>query len=209
MIRPNRRMLFPTPIWTASLDDLSEYSEPMIERIEAMRLTDPGLTRSNVGGWHSPDRLHELDEFRPLAAAVMELLHQEVARALLLDTEDHEFFVQTMWSMVNFKHSYNFVHRHPACLFSGVYYLRCSEGSGTLNFHDPRADVRMLRPPLREESEPTYHIIRITPQIGLLVLFPAWLPHDVGPNLNTEPRIALSFNINASRRADRGLPARA
>lgn len=187
--------LFPSPVWTTELEGFDENDQRMLAYLEELRARDPGLQRSNVLGWHSPDDLQTVEVFRPLAREVLGLVENDVSSLLRLDTERYEFHVDSMWAIHNGKHAYNFVHRHPGCVYSGVYYLQCGEGAGTLNFHDPRADVRMLRPPALEEVSYTYHIVRYAPVRSRLVVFPAWLPHDVSPNLSDTPRVAVSFNV--------------
>lgn len=37
---------------------------------------------------------------------------------------------------------------------------------------------------------------RITPHVGLLVVFPSWLEHRVEPHENREPRISIAMNLS-------------
>jgi uncharacterized protein (TIGR02466 family) len=187
--------LFPSPVWMTELEDFDDHNRRMLEYLEELRARDQGLKRSNVLGWHSPDNLQTVDEFQPLRREVLALIENDVSSLLRLDTDRYEYHIDSMWAMHNGKHAYNFVHRHPGCIYSGVYYLQCAENAGSLNFHDPRADVRMLRPPALEEVSYTYHIVRYAPVRSRLVVFPAWLPHDVGPNLSDTARVAVSFNV--------------
>jgi len=194
--------LFPSPLWIGDLDALAPHNGAMLAYLEALRQSDAGLRRANVLGWHSPDDLHRLAVFAPLRDVILSILDSRVASALKLDLVRHRLCLSSMWGMWYPKFGHAFLHRHPHSLFSGVYYLTCEGGSGTLRFHDPRADVRMLRPPVLEEVSYTLHIKEYVPKAGRLLLFPSWLPHDVTPNLSDEPRVAISFNVVAERRVD-------
>lgn len=190
-----RRDLFPSPVWSGPLPTLAASRPEMLEYVLTMRERDPGLKRSNVLGWHSPDQLHREPLFRPLADLVEALVGTEIANDLALDVVAERYRVRAMWAIVNPTHAHNHLHRHPGYLFSGVYYLQVPGQAGSLNFHDPRADVRMLRPRFAADTTFTNFLVRIQPEPGLLVLFPSWLPHNVDPNLSPEPRVAISFDI--------------
>ncbi len=189
--------LFPTPVWRTRLTGFERENARMLREVETLYGAEPALERSNVLGWHSRDDLQCRPAFAPLARLALRLIETEVASVLKLDTKQHRFVIASMWAVRNQKFAYNFVHRHPDCFFSGVYYLQSPDPSAALNFHDPRADVRMLRPPLREETPYTQHIRSYQPEAGALVVFPSWLPHDVSPNLSDSPRIAVSFDITS------------
>jgi hypothetical protein len=42
------------------------------------------------------------------------------------------------------------VHQHPNNFLSGVYYVRTHPGADTINFHDPRNQSGIIRPPVVE-----------------------------------------------------------
>jgi len=62
-------------------------------------------------------------------------------------------------------------------LLSAVYYIKVPNNSGTLVIG----------------KEPAF--TRLTPQEGLLALFPPNMPHEVTENLSSESRISLGINI--------------
>jgi uncharacterized protein (TIGR02466 family) len=87
------------------------------------------------------------------------------------------------------------IHSHPNNFLSGVYYVRSGPGADTINFHDPRRQTSIIRPPVVElTAENTDQIVvRITN--GTLLMFPSYLEHSVNINMSTEERISISFNI--------------
>jgi 2OG-Fe(II) oxygenase superfamily len=66
-------------------------------------------------------------------------------------------------------------------LLSAVYYVKVPDNSGTLVIG----------------KEPAF--TRLTPQEGLLALFPPNMPHEVTENLSSESRISLGINIGPLR----------
>ncbi len=195
-VRKLRRYeLFPSPVWACQLENFATHNQAMLEYILQLYKHDPGLKRSNVLGWHSPDRLHKEAAFAPLQCQIEELIHRVVAEDLQLDLTTEQYRIRTMWAIINPKYAHNHLHRHPGSLFSGVYYLQIPPGAGALNFHDPRADVRMLRPHFTKDTPFSNFLVPFESVPGRLLLFPSWLPHNVDPHLGEQPRISISFDI--------------
>lgn len=187
--------LFATPLWSFNHPDeacLRAWSEHIL----ALEQNDPqGVRLTNQGGWHS--QTHLLDDpvlnglFLWIASCT-----QEAMADIGWDTEKALPCFNNAWAMVNREGHSVRAHLHPNSLYSGVMYLTAPEGSGAIAFLDPRAGAQVLLPPLRDPT--TGHacgrILR-QPRPGLLLLFPAWLWHEVERSRSTQPRICVSFNI--------------
>ncbi|MGH7391302.1 MAG: 2OG-Fe(II) oxygenase family protein, partial [Candidatus Rokuibacteriota bacterium] len=106
------------------------------------------------------------------------------------------------WANVGAPGAPHRMHTHPNNFLSGVYYLQVDDGGNTINFHDPRPQTAVLRPPVTELT--AYNtdqvVVPVTP--GTLILFPAWLAHSVDPNRSDRERISVSFNLMFSSYAD-------
>jgi uncharacterized protein (TIGR02466 family) len=74
-------------------------------------------------------------------------------------------------------------------LLSGLFFLQAPPGSGAQIFRDPRPGV--LHSPLTAGKD-----FRVTPEAGLVLLFPPWLEHYAEPHGSDMARIALSFNAS-------------
>jgi uncharacterized protein (TIGR02466 family) len=82
---------------------------------------------------------------------------------------------------------------------SGVYYAKVQEGADTINFHDPRVQAGVLRPPVVELGGANADQAVVRVETGALLLFPAWLEHSVDPNRSEELRISVSYNLMFAR----------
>ena len=60
---------------------------------------------------------------------------------------------------------------------------------------DPRPVASFVVPPVTSHTPWTYQKVTYEPTPGRLLLFPAWLPHGVEPNLSDADRVVISFNI--------------
>jgi len=65
----------------------------------------------------------------------------------------------------------------------------------TVNFHDPRSQTAIIRPPVTELTAYNTDQVVVEIDTGTLLVFPAWLPHSVDANRSENPRISVSFNI--------------
>jgi uncharacterized protein (TIGR02466 family) len=184
--------MFPTLVWKAELD------EPGRRAIEARAL--PALARMrqdlpplSLGqGWQSMQTLHELGEFRDLIASAQQIV-AGILRFLRVGHDAVE--ITGCWATVLARGAAHKLHCHPNNFLSGVYYLRTHAGADTVNFHDPRSQTGIIRPPVVElTAENTDQVVvRVTD--GTLLVFPAWLPHSVDPNASEQERISVSFNV--------------
>ena len=187
--------LFPTPLWTAQFSEVEQLVR-WADRVMVLKGADPiGVQLTNQGAWHSQTNvlqdpgLHEL--FFWIAAQVHGALSAwgwDLLRA------GPRF--NNAWAVVSRAGDSHGAHLHPNSLFSGVFYLAAPAGSGAIAFLDPRAGALMLQPPLRQElAGRESGRLRLEPEAGLLLLFPAWLWHEVEVSRCKEPRICISFNL--------------
>jgi uncharacterized protein (TIGR02466 family) len=78
---------------------------------------------------------------------------------------------------------------------SGAYYVRTHPGADTINFHDPRNQTRVIRPPVVELTAENTDQVVVRVTNGTLLMFPSYLEHSVDANRCEEERISVSFNI--------------
>ena len=209
-----REAYFPTYIYFKDVPGGAELNQALKQAIYAMREEDAvGLHRSNVkqaGAWHSQDDLNRRPEFVELSREVL-----EAAERVYRDQAYDPGFVpaiDNMWANVSPRHAFNRTHVHPGVIWSGVYYIQAPENSGRIYFTDPRVQAQMLRPRIHEEGRKQAHNwteVYFEPVEGRLILFPAWLSHEVEPNLSQAEgdagmRISISFNLFQRRKELQG-----
>ena len=184
--------LFPTFVWRRRLDQ--ECYEPL--DLELMAYVD-ALLRSGVGtrtgaAWQSGHQQHRRPEFAELIAHI-----EQAARDVLtfLKVADAPFLITGCWINVLDQGGAHVMHSHPNNFLSGVYYLRAQAGADTINFHDPRPQTTVMRPPITELTAYNTDQVVLPVSEGMLLVFPAWLPHSVSANTSAQARVSISFNI--------------
>jgi uncharacterized protein (TIGR02466 family) len=182
--------IFPTFVWKAQV-------KPEIDRdlnAEILRTLDAIMPRDLAAGigWQSGHELHTMDEFRPLISCICRAVEQVLE---FLRVRSPTFEVTGCWANVNCPGAAHTMHAHPNNFLSGVYYVQVQEGADTINFHDPRPQAAIMRPPVTELTAYNTDQVVVNVRNGTLLLFPAWLPHSVDANRSDRKRISISFNV--------------
>ncbi|MBI1732673.1 MAG: 2OG-Fe(II) oxygenase family protein [Gammaproteobacteria bacterium] len=200
MVKENERWMeasdviamFPTLVWKVQLK--SEFHEPMDAKILAVleRMRRDGPESAPGEGWQSEQTLHERDEMQELVSCV-----KNVAKGVLrsLKTGYDAFEITGCWATVLAKGASHRAHSHPNNFLSGVYYVRTQSGADTINFHDPRTQTAIIRPPVVELTAANTDQVVVSVSSGTLLMFPAYLQHSVDANRSEEERVSISFNI--------------
>lgn len=182
--------LFPTRIWQAQMPTLTAHLEQWVAVVLALRAANPRPAgRTNRKGWNSEDMtVLEQAAFAPLQQAIRSGCASALAEMGVRDTP----FQLQSWINLHDRGGFNFLHVHEGCLLSGCFYLKVPAGSGKLVFRDPRPGV--IHGYVKGAVPNGCSDIQLTPDAGLLVLFPSWMEHFVEPHDSDEPRISISFN---------------
>lgn len=133
----------------------------------------------------------------------------------LTDDENFNDFFATIspiitdfFSQLNFNQTWNFTnawanvypygsfvphHNHGTAHWSGSYYVNAAENCGDLILLDPK-EYTLSNEPLGTKWRGNISCpISVVP--GKLVIFPGYLKHETKPNLSSEDRTIISFNI--------------
>ena len=192
--------LFPTFLWKSRLrpELVARISAGTLARIdELMRgvaTLEPGTCWQSSHGLHRDEALTEL----------MGVIDREVRDVLVfLKADEAQCRVTGCWANVHAPGGFHAMHSHPNNFLSGVYYVKSQAGADTINFHDPRPQTAIMRPPATALT--AYNTDQVVVQVapGTLLLFPAWLPHSVDRNCSTGQRISVSFNVMFDNYAQR------
>lgn len=199
-----RQDLFPTPVWSFEFPESLDAGR-FAQEIQTLRKKDPhGVLITNQGGWHSrPDLLD-----KPGLATLFQWSAgccQAALTELGWDFSLARPRFNNAWAMINSPGHSVRAHLHPNSLFSGVIYLQAPPESGSISFLDPRNGAQMLLPPLRPKGTGILNgRHEELPQAGRLLLFPAWLWHEVGSNKSEQERICISFNVGMQSQRTEG-----
>ena len=178
--------LFPTPV---SLYDLSHLDMGIISEVietipkEEFYLVDNGQTDFNTNSFilNHPD-LFDLKD------SIEQCLNDYSIR-LGVDN----IVVQNSWSSITEIGGRLELHRHEACVVSGVFYPKMNEPVSPLILKSPISQNQMFEIYNPESNvQNTHHYNTIFPQSGMLVLFPSWLEHKTEVEIGR--RIIISFN---------------
>ncbi len=93
------------------------------------------------------------------------------------------------WTNINGPKSRNARHAHVKSHFSAVYYLQ-GEGTGALRLINPGNSLSECNP-----TAPYIEDVAYLPKDRDLIMWPAWVPHEVDPNYSDRERINLTFDI--------------
>lgn len=103
--------------------------------------------------------------------------------------------ITAFWANVSARGARHHIHSHPNNFLSGVYYVVTKKGADTINFHDPRIQTGMIRPPVTELTAENADQVVVEVKAGTILLFPSWLQHSVDANQSDGERVSVSFNI--------------
>jgi uncharacterized protein (TIGR02466 family) len=184
--------LFPTPLWVIDLEDGAgqKLNRDLLDKVHS--LTEPRAPVKIGGSWQTDPILHQRPEFGDFLAVII-----KTAKGALefLDVEYRDFVITGCWANINPPGGKNSSHTHPNNYISGVYYVSVPEGSGAIEFLDPRAQAGTILPKTKKWNKFNGTKVTIPAKEGRLVLFPAWLSHSVPVNVSDGERVSISFNI--------------
>lgn len=193
-------LVFSTPIIVDEYPDAAAVNPELERLILERREKDPGITRSNSGGWHS-----DLELLRWAGDKVTGVVRHIVALAdaATQDTQaragQRRGWTLEAWANVNPPGASNAPHTHGACYWSAVYYVRVDPGEGgELVLYDPRMpSLDMHAPALRFRNSGGEQVISLKPVAGTIIIFPSWLSHSVRSWAGEGVRISIALNLSA------------
>ena len=145
---------------------------------------------SNAGGWQSEKQHYgSIEEIQPFLDKVLTFVNK-----IYEEYSVHKAAVLTeYWFNVNRNKDFNWLHNHPHCYFSAVFYIKQLENSGNIVFErtDPLNDWVKFKS-INDRNGQT---VTVRPTVNNLIIFPSYLKHRVGPNHTDEDRISMAFNF--------------
>jgi uncharacterized protein (TIGR02466 family) len=192
--------MFPTFVWKLQIEPglRDTLRETILGAIAEMRV---GLAPLAPGdGWQSAQALHQREDFHDLVACIDDGV-ASILRFLRIGDQPYE--ITGCWATVLAHGARHKLHSHPNNYLSGVYYVCTRPGADTINFHDPRRQTGVIRPPVIELTAGNTDQVVIVVRDGTLLMFPSYLEHSVDPNTSDAERISVSFNVMFSSFTER------
>jgi len=191
--------MFPTFVSRADLkpDVHQSLDENIARALDQIRQGEPKLAPGQA--WQSEQALHKLDEFHELVSCINDAVDRVLGHLMV---SYRAFDITALWANISMPSAEHRMHCHPNNFLSGVYYVATHEGANTINFHDPRSQTGIIRPPVTELNAENTDQVVVKVKNGTLLVFPAWLAHSVDANKSERARISISFNIMFSAYAD-------
>jgi len=184
---------FPTPVYIQEIPNAVELNQYLEQKITQWSQQNKGVSKTNAGGWHSTTDMNQKEEYNVLTKELF-AMQEEIFKKEFLTQKP---VLGNMWANINYPGNANRPHLHPNALFSGVYWIKAPEKSGSLMLYEPRPGVQCTMPNRKEGKLPPelWREVHYQPRAGTAVMFPAWLWHEVKPNESNDTRISVSFNF--------------
>jgi uncharacterized protein (TIGR02466 family) len=191
-------LAFPTPIYRFVRPETKGINDGLRRIVLDREANSPSTVRSNVGGWQSDYDLLNWPE--PEINQLKEWVNEAFGEMMAVQVGPSPIACRlavTAWANINRRGDFNRGHTHSTNHWSGVYYVDTGqpvEGrplSGAIEFTDPRPAIGVYDIP----GAPQASTWTITPEPGLMLLFPSWLRHTVLPYEGPGERITIAFNI--------------
>ncbi|MDJ0611264.1 MAG: 2OG-Fe(II) oxygenase family protein [Kiloniellales bacterium] len=183
---------FPTLVWVRELapSDYEPMNRQLLAIVEEIITPRPPLEPGQT--WQTRNDLHKRADMADFLACV----HAATAETLeFLQVDYDSFEVTGCWGNVNPSGSPHATHSHPNNFLSGVYYVRVAPGGDSITFHEPRPQLNIITPKVREQNNFNTSQVNLPVKEGQLVMFPSWFRHSVLPNKAEVERVSVSFNI--------------
>ena len=184
--------LFPTCVWKIQLTP--EFRQTVNSKIlQVIKQINPDLANlPPSGSWQSEQNLHNREQLVDLISCI-----HSTAKTILqfLKVAYDSIEVTSCWANVNASEASHAIHSHPNNFLSGIYYVSTHPGADSVNFHDPRPQTGIIRPPVTQLTSQNTDQVVVRVSDGMLLMFPSYLAHSVAPNESDKLRISISFNM--------------
>ncbi len=193
-------LVFGTPMLIRKFPDADQINRGLRDAILKAEADDRGVHHSNVGGWQSAPTLLEwpVPEFATfrgwIEKATLQMASLPFKEPMTLEYRAYA------WANVNRHGNYKTVHNHGEDHWATVYYVDCGKPeerramNGRFEVRDPRAAASAAS----DGKYPGFTFgkaFAINPEPGMLLVFPAWLDHQVHPFFGEGERISIAANF--------------
>ena len=198
--------LFATPVAVVVLPEAETLNAKLRQTILAHETEHAGTEHSNLGGWQST---WDLLDWGGAETQTIVGHAKQLANRLTADRQGRPVRLDwrvNAWANVNRSGHGNEFHTHPGAYWSGTYYVDDGgiagnpELGGQFEVQDPRGVAPVMYAPnltfATQGGTSLGASETLSPRAGMMVLFPAWLQHQVRPYSGEQARISIAFNLS-------------
>lgn len=190
--------LFSIPVAHCKIEDaLADKIEKIfLERLDKLPMRDVDNQYSDFTE-HQPDQILNVEKDLPELYAILNDFKYHYANETTLRTTDGCF---RSWTQDYRDEGQRHVkHHHGTCGISGVYWIRANEFAEPLTFHTPNIANKYTNYEIQQHDNQNVFAAQTTSfpaEKGVILLFPSYLEHEVGPSKPGTIRSTLAFNFN-------------
>jgi len=134
--------------------------------------------------------LNVLRKYKELNKEIKKAVDKTLKEVLMLENINYRIF--SSWLTKTKPKLFSDQHKHSNSWLSGVYYPKGNPGFGIKFYHD---NLSQFFTPPKEYNIYNSHEWTVIPKDNYLILFFSQLRHQIMPNLSSEDRYSLAFNI--------------
>ena len=199
-------MLFPTPMFTGKLSDIS-LCDRIEKKLRELQKSGKGFSsrEGEILAYMTPDDIQTLPEMKELVDVIMSE-SGKILDAYAMKRNSH--YITNMWANIanpNRRHS---MHAHPNCLLSGLVYIKTPRNCGPTVFASPRQLSKGLEPTYLKKNEINADVFVIPAEKGRMLIWPSHVPHAVEQGTAELVSTTLPSSSSASNNFARRCPAK-
>ena len=130
------------------------------------------------------------------------VIHCAKLHQMFHETWTYESHLNSAWVVSQYENEYNPLHNHTGCDISGVIYLKTPDVKGRRNFdskkgkYDNDGDISFIHSATGHRNYDVFEkgMLTMTPQPGMMIMFPSYLLHTVWPFIGDGERRCIAFN---------------
>jgi len=134
--------------------------------------------------------LNVLRKYKELNKEIKKAVDKTLKEVLMLENINYRIF--SSWLTKTKPKLFSDQHKHSNSWLSGVYYPKGNPGFGIKFYHD---NLSQFFTPPKKYNIYNSHEWTVIPKDNYLILFFSQLRHQIMPNLSSEDRYSLAFNI--------------
>ncbi len=186
--------IFPTPIYVRDLEgeQLAQANREISERMTTiLAASTPVPAVPNFATTWNPKRNDDIQNYN-LEGLMLAIIDAGVDYLGDIGYQGRDLRLQHSWLNWAGHQSYMFDHDYPQAKLCGTYYYQTSGTDGDRVFANPVPPAALGLWPYDWDIVPKYSV---QPQVGRLVLWPAWLKNRIEVNLQQTEQITVNFTL--------------